>query len=612
MFLNFVKLPLILSIMMLSLVKSHASDERLYLVGGGIKTCASMSPQHCADQAEINSSIKAAGKPVKTSSFYQLTPKNIQLFASHWPVDELSQLRKPTLKLLNKAVQAKGKWLTRRDLLRALTKKDNKNIISQLPDRQYFMMLDALEVPMIKEGNRVSETVFLEQTRSPFSKEIYRTFVGYAEQKRLAKKASNAEVNAQQNALPQPQILVVTASARDTFEAVDFYLQAFTQVGAKVEWLPIDAAVNKAWQAGDNLLENCGDIESYRADIHGAIKRVEVYPDLAKQQRQACENPDLMVQKINNADGIFFNGGDQSFTVTSFKRKDNSDNQVLKAIRRQLEANRLVVGGTSAGTAVMAGNAKAPYQIPMITNGRSEVSMFRPAQADVLPDAGCQKTESCEGLLNDDLTYRSQGGIGLFPFGITDTHFSERGREGRLVNLLKQTPARFAFGVDEATALVVGWQEIDKPLFRIVGQGGVFIVQQSPQQSAQHNPQLGPEQVYTHYLTRDDVFTLEQQQLSVRFADWKNHVEAVQTDATFKVPAGNIFKQDQFQQTLDRFCRSGNNELLLKAVWENNSRDFQLTSSKGSQFLSGQYNHHSLSKDYCSYTRLLLRDNAAY
>ena len=40
-------------------------------------------------------------------------------------------------------------------------------------------------------------------------------------------------------------------------------------------------------------------------------------------------------------------------------------------------------------------------------------------------------------------------GFGFFNYGIIDTHFSQRGRQGRITSLALETGVRFAFGVDE-------------------------------------------------------------------------------------------------------------------------------------------------------------------
>ena len=62
----------------------------------------------------------------------------------------------------------------------------------------------------------------------------------------------------------------------------------------------------------------------------------------------------------------------------------------------------------------------------------------------------------------NDLSYDEHGGLGFMPSSfLLDTHFSERGRESRLIRLLQDTRnmagigATRGFGVDEDTALVI-------------------------------------------------------------------------------------------------------------------------------------------------------------
>lgn len=71
------------------------------------------------------------------------------------------------------------------------------------------------------------------------------------------------------------------------------------------------------------------------------------------------------------------------------------------------------------------------------------------------------------------------GGLGFFTFGLLDTHFANRGRHGRLVELVVDTlPLPMghsrAFGIDENTALVVTgpW---DHRIGTVIGEGGVNV-----------------------------------------------------------------------------------------------------------------------------------------
>lgn len=52
-----------------------------------------------------------------------------------------------------------------------------------------------------------------------------------------------------------------------------------------------------------------------------------------------------------------------------------------------------------------------------------------------------------------------------------DTHFSERGRHGRLLSAIARHPQILGVDIDERTAMVVNGKE-----FRVIGEGSVTIV----------------------------------------------------------------------------------------------------------------------------------------
>ena len=346
---------------------------------------------------------------------------------------------------------------------------NNNNLINRLSDPEYFLLLDALEVAQKNNetGKRLTETVFLKHSKNIFTQQVYSDYV------ERAKRLSNN---------PQPKILVVTASARDSFEAVDFYLQAFEQAGAKSKWLPIDASLQAllATNSGNRALL-CKQLPTKRLNIQKSAYRASVYPDLVAQQNHACMEPSVLIEQVKTADGIFINGGDQSLTKQAFIQANGEDSPLMAAIRDKFNAGNFIIGGTSAGTAVMAGGLFNNKQNVMITSGQSDRAIFYGAHANVVPTEGCQKANACDEVPNDQLTYASNGGLGLFNLGILDTHFSERGRQGRLAVLARQSDNRLAFGVDERTALVVKKISADSHQLSVVGQSGIYIVEDSLQ-----------------------------------------------------------------------------------------------------------------------------------
>lgn len=84
----------------------------------------------------------------------------------------------------------------------------------------------------------------------------------------------------------------------------------------------------------------------------------------------------------------------------------------MLALRDRFESGLSCMGGTSAGAAVMSGGV-------MVEGGMSyEALKFGASDDAVLPD---------------HLLYVADGGIGFAGDVIVDTHFSQRGREGRLI-----------------------------------------------------------------------------------------------------------------------------------------------------------------------------------
>ena len=114
-----------------------------------------------------------------------------------------------------------------------------------------------------------------------------------------------------------------------------------------------------------------------------------------------------------------------------------------------------MIAGTSAGAVVQSANV-------MIVRGKSNRGIVEGAHE------GCEYDRSA-------LQYISGGGFGFFEYGIIDSHFSERGREGRSIRLASDTGIDMVFGIDEATSLVVTEAHSPNARMKVIGQNGVQI-----------------------------------------------------------------------------------------------------------------------------------------
>ncbi|MCG8572881.1 MAG: cyanophycinase [Spirochaetes bacterium] len=132
------------------------------------------------------------------------------------------------------------------------------------------------------------------------------------------------------------------------------------------------------------------------------------------------------------ATAVWFIGGWQDRIVNALVDSDGHDGAVLRIIR-QIKEDGGVIGGTSAGAAIMSG---------MMINGGTSL-----------------------GALTEEMIYEDRGesdprlfiaeGLGFFPFGIVDQHFIARGRFGRLISACYHQQVPLGFGIDENTAISV-------------------------------------------------------------------------------------------------------------------------------------------------------------
>jgi cyanophycinase len=137
---------------------------------------------------------------------------------------------------------------------------------------------------------------------------------------------------------------------------------------------------------------------------------------------------DSVARLLDGVTGVWFGGGDQSRLTAAL-----GGTPVEAAIRR-LYMNGAVVGGTSAGAAVMS-------EI-MITGDERRPGGARPdtSQAWITIDR------------DDVVTTR---GFGLLTGAIVDQHFLRRRRHNRLISIALEHPSEIAVGIDESTAIQV-------------------------------------------------------------------------------------------------------------------------------------------------------------
>lgn len=137
------------------------------------------------------------------------------------------------------------------------------------------------------------------------------------------------------------------------------------------------------------------------------------------------------VQLIDQATALFFTGGDQKRIVDRY-RAGGKDSPELLAMRRLL-ARGGVLAGTSAGDAMMGAT---------MFHGGSSAEALGIAEPVVQDDSDNPPEPTLLGP-------RYGTGMGLEPWVLTDSHFLERNRIGRLVAALAQSGIRGGVGISE-------------------------------------------------------------------------------------------------------------------------------------------------------------------
>ena len=144
----------------------------------------------------------------------------------------------------------------------------------------------------------------------------------------------------------------------------------------------------------------------------------------------AVEND--VLAKMEKADAVFFTGGDQLNVTTLF------GGTPLHQLMRQRQKAGIPVIGTSAGAAMMSSS--------MILSGESSAP----------PKAGGIELGPGLDLVNDS---------------IIDSHFTQRGRHGRLLTAVAHYPHVLGIGIDESTAAI-----FHNGTFEVTGSGSVTVV----------------------------------------------------------------------------------------------------------------------------------------
>ncbi|MGB0652268.1 MAG: cyanophycinase [Thermoplasmatota archaeon] len=189
------------------------------------------------------------------------------------------------------------------------------------------------------------------------------------------------------------------------------------------------------------------------------------------QSREAANDP-ANVQRILEADVVFFTGGDQ-LRITNLL----GGSAVLQTLLGHYQRGG-VIAGTSAGAAAMSQ--------AMIYQGKAGTAMRKG-------------------------TVQMSPGLGLIRNAVVDSHFTQRGRFSRLLEVVTGNPGVIGIGLDEDSAVVVR----DGTKLEAIGSGIIVLVdghemRYSNITDVQMGTPIAEEGIMLHTLTPGHGYDLEE------------------------------------------------------------------------------------------------------
>jgi cyanophycinase len=160
-------------------------------------------------------------------------------------------------------------------------------------------------------------------------------------------------------------------------------------------------------------------------------------------KRPDADKPSV-ARSLDSATGVWFTGGDQDLLTAAI-----GGTATQRAIQARYRAGA-VVGGTSAGAAVMSDS--------MITGNQTPPGDTTGYYGDDFPAISRHRIQITPGL-------------GFLSNAIVDQHFIKRERHNRLISAVLEHPSLIGVGIDENTALEV------RPdgTWRVLGESAVVI-----------------------------------------------------------------------------------------------------------------------------------------
>jgi len=236
-------------------------------------------------------------------------------------------------------------------------------------------------------------------------------------------------VLAQPSTAQQRGALFIVGGGRQPDELITRFIELAGGPGrARIAVVPMASAA--AEQSGDGKVEQLVEFGADAFNLN--LSRVQASTDSA-------------AALLNGVTGVWFAGGDQVRLTEVLQ-----GTPVLEAIRARHDGGA-VLGGTSAGAAIMSDSMLTGRQVP--------------AGQDTLGYHGDEYRRIARGSIE------IVPGFGFLQDAIIDQHFVERERHNRLLSVVLERPAMIGAGIAEGTALEVA----PDGRWSVHGRGAVII-----------------------------------------------------------------------------------------------------------------------------------------
>lgn len=209
-----------------------------------------------------------------------------------------------------------------------------------------------------------------------------------------------------------------------------------------------------------------GEYQKKALEVYGAQAEVLYFT------RETADDESNLL-KVENADAVFFIGGDQSNLT-----RDMLGTKLLQKIKDLYEKGGLI-GGSSAGAAVMS--------YVMIT-GNELINK--------------DSTVSFVSIERDNVEIKE--GFGFLKNVIIDQHFIIRKRYNRLFSLMLDYPQLTGVGIDEATAIIV----YPDNKFKVIGDNQVVVIDAANSILLPESNKPGIENITVHILNNGSIYDL--------------------------------------------------------------------------------------------------------